>query len=406
MTTRRRTPLSGMRREVAVLAAVAFAVAAGFGIMAPAIPRFARSFGVDKTAASAVVSVFALMRLIAALRAGQLVERLGERRILATGIGIVAVSSALAGASQTYWQLLVLRGLGGLGSVMFTVSSMSLLIRSVPAAERGRAVGMFTGGFLLGGMAGPSLSGPVVEWSIRAPFYIYAATLAVAGSIGLLALPRRELEARAEDPGSDVRTPLREAFRLPAYRAAIATYAAEALAAFGVRFTLVPLFADEQLHLSPTALGVGLTVGAIVNAVLLAPVGRYADRRGRRPLLLAGCTACGVGMLLFVVVPNVGGYVGALSVFGVGSAMLSVAPAAMLGDVVLGRSGQAVAAYGMAGDLAAFVGPLVAAGLTEQLGFAAGFGFTAAMFAVALGVAVAAPETRRAESRAPLPEPA
>ena len=116
-------PLRGLPPEVAVLAAVAFFVAAGFGIVAPAIPLFARSFGVSRTAAGAVVSAFALMRLSSALGVGRLVNRIGERIVLGTGIAIVAVSSALAGFASDYVQLLVLRGAGGIGSAMFSVSA-------------------------------------------------------------------------------------------------------------------------------------------------------------------------------------------------------------------------------------------------------------------------------------------
>ncbi|MCA1824735.1 MAG: MFS transporter, partial [Frankia sp.] len=117
-------------REVLVLAAVAFSVAVGFGVVAPAIPVFARSFGVGRAAASAVISVFAFMRLITALGAGRFVNRSGERVVLATGIAIVAVSSAVAGAAQSYLWLLLARGAGGLGSAMFSVSAMTLLLRS------------------------------------------------------------------------------------------------------------------------------------------------------------------------------------------------------------------------------------------------------------------------------------
>src|ERR687885_2253026 len=89
-------------REVYVLTAVAFAVAVGFGIVAPVIPVFAREFGVGRTAAGAVVSFFALARLVFGPGAGWLVNRLGERIVLASGIGIVAVSSLLTGLSQSY----------------------------------------------------------------------------------------------------------------------------------------------------------------------------------------------------------------------------------------------------------------------------------------------------------------
>ena len=72
-------------------------VALGYGVVAPALPLFARQFGVGKTAAGAVISAFALMRLVTAPFVGRLVNAFGERVLLATGIGVVAVSSLLAG---------------------------------------------------------------------------------------------------------------------------------------------------------------------------------------------------------------------------------------------------------------------------------------------------------------------
>ena len=86
------------------------------------------------TAAATVISAFALMRVIGALPAARLVDRFGEPVIMATGIGIVAVSSILAGFSRSFAELLVLRGVGGLGSAMFSISAQALLLASVPAS--------------------------------------------------------------------------------------------------------------------------------------------------------------------------------------------------------------------------------------------------------------------------------
>src|SRR5664279_3458675 len=104
-----RNPFGSLPPEVAVLSAVAFSVALGFGIVAPAIPLFAKHFGVSNADASAVVSAFALMRLLTAPFAGRLVNRAGERIVMAAGIGIVGVSSLLAGFSGSFGQLVVLR---------------------------------------------------------------------------------------------------------------------------------------------------------------------------------------------------------------------------------------------------------------------------------------------------------
>jgi len=384
---------------VGVLAAVAFAVAVGFGVVAPAIPLFAREFGVGRTAAGAVVSVFAAMRLVSALSAGRLVDRFGERVVLAAGIGIVAGSSLLAGLAQSYLQLLVLRGVGGVGSALFTVSAVSLLLRTSAPEQRGRASGVFSAGFIVGGIAGPALGGPVTAVSARAPFFVYAATLAVAGAIGLLALQRASLADRpAEQPASP--TGLRTALGNPAYRAALAASLGTGWTLFGVRSSLIPLFVVEGLDRDPVWIGVGLVVSAAVNAALLLPAGRLTDTRGRRPLMLLGTGIATLSAVLLAVSTGLVGYLLAMALLGAASSALTVAPAATVGDVVGGRGGTVVAAYQMAGDLGAVVGPLAAGYLADSVSYGASFGLTAAVLALGFVLAAAAPETRRAPSDA------
>lgn len=379
-----------------MLVAVAFSVAVGFGIVAPAIPVFARSFGVSRTAAGAVVSAFAFMRLVSALGVGRLVDRFGERLILATGIAIVAGSSAVAGLARSYDQLLVLRGLGGFGSAMFSVSAVSLLLRVVQPDQRGRASGLFAGGFLLGGVTGPAFGGLVTSYSIRAPFFLYAGTLAVAGGIGLYALRNTPLADKAGTEGGVQRTGLLDALRKPAYRAALAAIFADAWAVLGVRSALIPLFVGDVLKVGIVWVGVGFVVVAGVNAAVLLPAGRLADTRGRRPILVAGCLISAFGVLMLALLPSLPGYLAAMVVFGFGSGLLDVAPAAVVGDVVTGRGGTVIAAYQMSGDAGQVVGPLVAGRLADSLSYGAAFGATAGVLGLAAVLAYAAPETRPA----------
>ena len=58
-----------------MLVVVAFFVALGFGLVAPALPLFAREFGVGKAAAAAVISTFAFLRIATAFPAGRLINR-------------------------------------------------------------------------------------------------------------------------------------------------------------------------------------------------------------------------------------------------------------------------------------------------------------------------------------------
>ena len=119
-------------REVGVLAIIAFVVALGFGIVAPAIPLFARDFGVGRTAVGLAVSAFAFFRFVSAFGGGSLVERFGERLVLTAGLVVVAVTTGAAGLAGSFPLFLALRAAGGVGSAMFTVAALSLLFRVAP----------------------------------------------------------------------------------------------------------------------------------------------------------------------------------------------------------------------------------------------------------------------------------
>ncbi|KNC18626.1 arabinose ABC transporter permease, partial [Arthrobacter sp. RIT-PI-e] len=111
-------------REIKVLISAAFVIAIGFGLVAPVLPQFALSFDVGVTASALIVSAFAFTRLIFAPAGGRLVERVGERPVYLVGLIIVALSTAACAFAAEYWQLLLFRALGGIGSTMFTVSAM------------------------------------------------------------------------------------------------------------------------------------------------------------------------------------------------------------------------------------------------------------------------------------------
>jgi MFS family permease len=378
---------------VLILSAVAFSVAVGFGIVAPAIPLFASRFGVGKAAAASVISAFAFMRFVSALGAGRLVDRFGERRCLATGIGVVATSSALAGLATSYAQLLVLRGIGGIGSALFSVGAASLLFRVVPSEQRGRATSLWYGGFLIGGITGPAFGGAIATASIRAPFFIYAGTLAVAGSIAMVALRSTPLADPADRTAAG-RVRLGTALRNSSYRAALAANFADGWAVMGVRSALLPLFVKEGLHRGVVWTGIGFFVVAGVNALVLLPAGAWSDRYGRKPLLVSGLVLSSVSLLVLGSLQTLPGYLVALVLLGLGSGLLDVAPAAVVGDISAGRGGTVVAAYQMSGDAGVVAGPVIAGRIADVASYGVAFGATSGVLGAAAVLALIAPETR------------
>ena len=391
-----RGPFRDLPPEVAILAAVAFTVALGFGIVAPAIPAFARQFGVSVAAAAGVISVFALMRVAGALPAGRLVDRFGEAGVMAAGIALVAVSSVLAGFSQSFTELMVLRGSGGVGSAMFSISAQALLLGSVPAGQRGRASGLFSAGFLLGGISGPAVGGLIAAWSLRAPFFIYGCLLVVPAILAAVVLRRTPNHRRAAASQPPVRAlaTLGRAVRSRTYRAAASANLADGFAALGVRGALVPLFVREVLHRSAVWTGIGFLLFAVLNGAALVPGGRVADSLGRRPVVIAGCAVSAVGMVMLALLPGPWAFLAALAVAGFGSGLLDVAPAAMIGDIIDRDGGTLVASYQMAGDVGAVTGPVAGGFLVDSASYGSAFGLAAVVLGGAAVLSFMSPETR------------
>ena len=400
--------LRGLPRETFVLALVAFCVALGFGIVVPAVPLFAAELGVGATAAGAVVSAFALMRLLSGLAAGRLVDRVGERSALLAGLLVVAVSSVLAGLAASFPQLLVLRGIGGVGSAVFTIASTSLLLRVAAAAQRGRTQSVYRGGFLLGGIVGPAFGGAVLGVSLRAPFFLYAGTLLLAALAAATLLPRppqEELTTQVapgvgEDDGlprgvvpEPPRTSLRTALASPTYRAALAGNFAVGFSVLGVRSTVVPLLVVQGLGLGPGWIGAAFTLSAVVQGVLLLPAGRAVDEIGRRPALLTGGLLAAASLVGLALATGPVGLLLATAVFAAGAALLGVAPAAMVGDVVEGRGGTAVAVWQMSSDLGSVVGPLAAGLLIDRGSFSLALLVSAAVVGACALAALRVPAT-------------
>jgi MFS family permease len=261
--------LSSIPREIRVLVAAACVVALGFGLIAPILPQFATSFNVGVAAASVIVSIFAFARLIFAPVSGKLTDRLGEPTVYVTGVLVVAASTILCGFAQSYTQLLIFRGLGGLGSTMFTVSAMALIARMSPREIRGRIAGLYSGSFLLGNVAGPVLGSFAAGMGFRIPFFIYGGALIVAAAIVYFSLShsRGATEKSATEEAVVVeRIPLSEAWGAGAFRAALVSGFTNGWMAFGVRMSLIPLFAVAAFASKGTLLaGLALAIFAVGN---------------------------------------------------------------------------------------------------------------------------------------------
>ena len=363
----------------------------------PAIPVFAKTFGVTNAAIGLIVSVFAITRFTSGLVSGALTDRFGEGKVFAAGVFMVAVFTLLAGLAQNYQQLLIFRAAGGLGSSMFSVAAGSVILRSVDDQHRGQAQSVYQGAFLLGGIAGPAVGGLLSIISLRAPFFVYSILLFVSGIVALAFLKSDSAVHHVNKSKENESTNIAQAFAMKPYRIALILAFISTWVFFGLRSSILPIFVIEELDSTTAVVGYGLALSAVLQGVFLLRAGRFSDSKGRKAASIIGANAVMLGVLLLTFATNTWIYLLSMAVIGFGGAFLATVPASIVGDIIKGKGGKVIAVFQMAGDAGMIVGPVVVGWLSDLYSYRVAFGASAAIFLVVLYLAYQIPETRNTE---------
>lgn len=298
-------------RTLTVLSIVVFLVMTGISIVVPVVPLLGKSFGVSEFLIGVLVGGLAGARVFLDLPSGVLGDRFGNRRMMMTGLGIVAVTSLLAvipgrmdPGIVPYVLLVVIRISEGVGSAFYVTSSLAALARSAPQGRRGSHMSVYVSALLTGQIAGPVIGGAAAAvGGLTAPFVVYG-MLAVAGLVMVAAfLPRSVAvgEARGID-WAGARAILRDRSFLIVNLGTMAAFFIRA----GIISTVLPFHTAHVLGIpldSPENqakvagyIGLLITTIALASLVTMWPAGRWSDRRGRKApfvvsLVLAGLTA-------------------------------------------------------------------------------------------------------------------
>jgi EmrB/QacA subfamily drug resistance transporter len=150
-------------------------------IVSTALPTIVGDLG-GLSHLSWVVTSYLLASTVVSPLYGKLGDMYGRKRILQTAIVVFLAGSALCGVAQGMTQLIVFRGIQGLGGGGLMVTSMAVVGDLVPPRDRGRYQGLFGAAFGVSTVAGPLLGGFFVDnLSWRWIFYVNL-------PIGLLAI--------------------------------------------------------------------------------------------------------------------------------------------------------------------------------------------------------------------------
>ena len=141
-------------------------------IVGPALPTIVGDLGGLKHL-SWVLTAYTLATAISTLVWGKLGDLFGRKSMFLASIVVFLVGSALTGMSQSMMELILFRGLQGLGAGGLIVGVMAILGELIPPAERGKYQGLFMAIMPLAMLGGPLIGGWITDnASWRWAFYV------------------------------------------------------------------------------------------------------------------------------------------------------------------------------------------------------------------------------------------
>jgi EmrB/QacA subfamily drug resistance transporter len=153
-----------------------------------ALPALQTALRASATDIQWVVESYALLLASLLLLGGSLGDLYGRRKIFLCGVLLFAIGSSWCGLATSITSLIVARGLQGIGAAFLVPGSLAIISASYADAERGRAIGTWSGFTAITAAIGPVLGGWLVEnASWRWVFFI---NLPIAVIVILLSLWR------------------------------------------------------------------------------------------------------------------------------------------------------------------------------------------------------------------------
>ena len=160
-------------------------------ILATALPSIANDLG-GFSNYSWVFGAYLLCQTVTVPVYGRLGDIYGRRKLFFVSIPIFLAGRRFAGSRSSMTQLIVFRGVQGIGAGGVIPLAMATTAEVVPARDRGRYAALISTGFVTAAIAGPAVGGLIVDnTSWRWIFYVNLPVGGLALLVIALALPRR-----------------------------------------------------------------------------------------------------------------------------------------------------------------------------------------------------------------------
>jgi MFS family permease len=279
-----------VRRLLALSCAIVLVDTIFYAALTPLVPLFEDEFGLSKSAVGILSGAYGAGVLVGSVPGGYLASRSGVRTTALVGLILMSVTSVMFALVDTTWLLVAVRFAGGFGSALSWVAAFTWLVDRAPEERRAEMIGVMISAAVVGALLGPVLGSVAATVGLLPAF---ASVAVVGGVIAVWAA----LEQAPVSSGDISLLPALRTLREPLLLTSLWFIGLSPLL-FSALAVLVPLDLN-RLGWGAAAVGTVFFVSAIFEAFVHPLLGRWSDRSGYRPPVLAGLfTSIGILLLL------------------------------------------------------------------------------------------------------------
>jgi MFS family permease len=279
-----------VRRLLALSCAIVLVDTIFYAALTPLVPLFEEEFGLSKSAVGILSGAYGAGVLVGSVPGGYLASRSGVRTTALVGLILMSVTSVMFALADTTWLLVAVRFAGGFGSALSWVAAFTWLVDRAPEERRAEMIGVMISAAVVGALLGPVLGSVAATVGLLPAF---ASVAVVGGVIAVWAA----LEQAPVSSGDISLLPALRTLREPLLLTSLWFIGLSPLL-FSALAVLVPLDLN-RLGWGAAAVGTVFFVSAIFEAFVHPLLGRWSDRSGYRPPVLAGLfTSIGILLLL------------------------------------------------------------------------------------------------------------
>ncbi|QIN83597.1 MFS transporter [Rubrobacter tropicus] len=274
--------ITAVRRLLTLCCAIVLVDTIFYAALTPLVPYFNDEFGLSKSAVGLLGGAFGAGVLAGAAPGGYLASRAGVKAAALVGLALMSVTSMAFAVADTTWLLLLTRFVGGFGSALSWVAAFTWLVARAPEGRRGELIGVMLSAAVVGALLGPVLGSAAAIVGLVPAF----TGVALAGlAIALWAV----FEPAPAPTGDGSPVGALGVLRRPRLLTGLLFVAFSPLL-FSALTVLVPLDLSA-VGWGAAAVGAVFLVSAGFEALVHPLFGRWTDRSGYRPPVLAALLA-------------------------------------------------------------------------------------------------------------------